>query len=413
MTTSTEDLTIVDTTLSVSSTSWPSIDPDLDCGTRADVTQYQFWCDGVLLVIIGLGGFVGNLMALVVLSRPKLRDVFHQLLLALACFDILYIICGGVSYTFRAFQAQSDIYTYLFPHLIYPLSHVAVTGTIFMTLAISIERYLGLCHPMLPPHSRKAWFYIVPVVVIAFALNVPKFMEVELEIETVNGTDIPFLKSSQLRYNENYVRGYIMWTRLFSTAIIPVTMLLFLNTRIIIDLFSSKVQRFGSTKRQRREINLCFILLCIVFVFFICHACRIFLDVYEFSNVEKIIQCAPDRPWLPEAWGQALPYVSHFMMILNSSVNFIVYCLVGHTFRRELCRTLGIRDYMSIPGAEWSRRTSRSDMVNGNGSTLVSIQPGGSRSLKNGHRSTYYNSPSSSPMNEGNKQAMINDLTEV
>ena len=51
-----------------------------------------------------------------------------------------------------------------------------MAGTIFMTLAISFERYLGLCHPLLNPHSRKAWFYILPVVVIAVTLNVPKFL---------------------------------------------------------------------------------------------------------------------------------------------------------------------------------------------------------------------------------------------
>jgi hypothetical protein len=38
-----------------------------------------------------------------VLSRPRLRDVFHTLLFALACFDILFIVFGGISYTFRAF----------------------------------------------------------------------------------------------------------------------------------------------------------------------------------------------------------------------------------------------------------------------------------------------------------------------
>lgn len=153
------------------------------CGQMYDTNTYRFWFEGVLVSVISLIGLVGNLLAVVVLSRPKLRDVFHQLLLALAGFDILYIVFGGVNYTFRALDASSDIFTYLFPYLIYPLTHVAMAGTIFMTLAISIERYLGLCHPLLPPHTRKAWFYILPVVVISFSLNAPKFMEVTLEFQ--------------------------------------------------------------------------------------------------------------------------------------------------------------------------------------------------------------------------------------
>ena len=54
-------------------------------------------------------------------------------------------------------QVSTDIYTYIFPYLVHPFSQIAMAGTIFMTLAISIERYLGLCHPLLPPHSRKPW----------------------------------------------------------------------------------------------------------------------------------------------------------------------------------------------------------------------------------------------------------------
>ena len=46
-------------------------------------------------------------------------------------------------------------------------------------------------------------------------------------------------------------------------------------------------------------------------------------------------------PWLPAYWGQVMPYISHTLMMLNSSGNFAIYCLVGHTFRRELLRTFG------------------------------------------------------------------------
>lgn len=73
-------------------------------------------------------------------------------------------------------------------------------------MAISLERYLGLCHPMLPLHTRKAWFYILPVVVLSFALNAPKFLEVQLEFEEVNGTRYPTLGSTELRFDETYIR---------------------------------------------------------------------------------------------------------------------------------------------------------------------------------------------------------------
>ena len=326
-------------------------------------TAPRFYCEGVSISVLGIIGLFGNLLALIVLSRPNLRDVFHQLLFAVASFDLMYIIVGGVNYTFKAFQANSDVYVYLYPHIIHPFTHIAATGVIYMTVAITIERYLGLCHPFLPPTSRKAWFYVLPVAIIAVAMNIPKFLEVEHNWEILPNQDtneteeVISYRNTPLRFKDDYFIGYRMWTRLFSDGIIPVIILVYLNTRIIVALISAtKVQRFNSARRQRKEINLTIILLFIVFIFFFCHAARIVLDVYEFVNLEKVLACRKLKmcqrqpfTYLPNNVFFFLPVISHMMQILNSSTNFIVYCLVGQNFRRELCRAFGIRKYSSIP----------------------------------------------------------------
>ena len=40
-----------------------------ECGTFEDVSAFRFWFDGVLVSVIAVVGFAGNLLALVVLSR--------------------------------------------------------------------------------------------------------------------------------------------------------------------------------------------------------------------------------------------------------------------------------------------------------------------------------------------------------
>ena len=67
------------------------------------------------------------------------------------------------------------------------------------------------------------------------------------QCEMVSDTEnVPTVDVTALRKNDDYIRGYLMWTRLFTTAIIPVTLLLILNVLIIRDVITSakKVNRY-------------------------------------------------------------------------------------------------------------------------------------------------------------------------
>jgi len=340
------------------------------CGEERSIEEtevvewYKYTCDGILVSVIGLIGIIGNICAVLVLARPKLKDCFHQLLIALAFFDTLYIICGGINYTFRAFEEvvpfdSAYAYKITYPHLILPFLNVGLCGTIFMTVAISIERFLGICHPLhYPPHTRKSWFYILPVLVISLLVNIPKFLEAEiyweddinaieiLRDENVTVIDIPKYipnyRPTELRMDETYIESYIMYFRIFFIAVIPLLLIILLNLRILYDIGTSKIQRFGSKRRWRRELNLFLILLCIVVTFICCHTPRIITDIWEFSyNKERIIcqehikKIFPSLNFISPFWIVCLSHVSHAMGILNSSVNFIIYSFVGHTFRSE------------------------------------------------------------------------------
>ena len=58
-----------------------------ECGDELEdeklVETFKYVCDGILVSLVGLVGVIGNLTSLFVLSRPKLRDAFHNLLFAL------------------------------------------------------------------------------------------------------------------------------------------------------------------------------------------------------------------------------------------------------------------------------------------------------------------------------------------
>ncbi len=208
-----------------------------------------FWTQGVASLAAAVFGLMGNAISIWVLSVPEMRaNAFNRLLLALAIVDCLFIVPGVVVYTAKAFDWwQSDAYNYAFPVFLYPFSEMALCSSIFMTVAIAVERYIGLCRPLQRlsgrgPYSAKC--YIFPVLLLAFLLNVPKFFE----SETVVVADPRFnssssrIKITELRMDPHYITYYTMWTRLLATGVIPLLVLALLNSKIYLSIRQSKQQ---------------------------------------------------------------------------------------------------------------------------------------------------------------------------
>ena len=76
------------------------------------------------------------------------------------------------------------------------------------------------------------------------------------------------------------------------------------------------------------------VLICIVAVFLICHIPRVVLNCTEFFLVDQIIEC-PDH-FMPPNWNLCLASVNHALLIINASINFIIYTSVGDSFKKAL-----------------------------------------------------------------------------
>ena len=185
------------------------------------------------LVFFGVIGLLSNIFTIVVLCQPNMRKrVFYNLLLALACFDTLFILTYGTSYAYRSLIGlECPDYKKEVFDLFYPAREICLVGSIYMTVAISLERYLGICHPHLQS-SRRALVYILPVVIIDFAFTFPTFMEIEYSFE--NGTLETRWKD--MRYEHQYQQAYKLWASVIFKTIIPLVSLLILNGSIIVTM---------------------------------------------------------------------------------------------------------------------------------------------------------------------------------
>lgn len=359
-----------------------------DCmATPNNSKAWSIVCEGILSIIVGLCGLMGNGATIAVLSRPNFKETFHKLLICLSCFDSLFIGSAILIYSIRAYKLyqKGTLLAYLVDYtfmIIYPLANVALYGSIYITLAVSIERFLGVVYPVQSRTRprRHLWSYLVPVLVLSIGLNIPKALEFQLK--ATNETRQEAGESEWAR-DLTYIHYYKVWCNLIVTAIIPITILVICNGIIFFQLRKSRKEMLASRQANNTALattistttttaaatttstgmatscgnrtqgcnspdySLALILAGIVIVFVVCHSCRFFLAFYHVSVVEKTSLCMEkNKPTQLPSWMYVVAPINHLMLMVNSSVNFIIYCAVGSRFRRALtCRLLTRRSH--------------------------------------------------------------------
>ena len=290
-----------------------------------------FWIGGIALVVMATIGVIGNALSLITLLRPKFRNqAFYQILITLTLYDTLFIVTYAICYGHyhMACRLPDGVYNLNIERMTSPISDVGLYGSIYTTLAISFERYLGLCHPFLK-YRRKSWIYIVPIVIITFSFNIPHYFQFDFFM--VNGT----LETEPRPYflRETYTLRYEMWASLFFEDLIPFPTILVLNCLILRTIRTSIPNSICNDKdRTTQEKQITKTVLIVVAVFLFCRSFGLiyFTLCYLGSEEDDFI-----RKWI------FITPIFHFTEITNSSINFFIYCFVGTKFRNELIIMFG------------------------------------------------------------------------
>lgn len=53
---------------------------------------FEFWSNGILLNLVGILGILGNVLSMIILSRPQMRSSINYLLIGLARCDTVLIV---------------------------------------------------------------------------------------------------------------------------------------------------------------------------------------------------------------------------------------------------------------------------------------------------------------------------------
>ena len=120
--------------------------------------------------------------------------------------------------------------------VMYPIVHISYTGSIFMIVLVSFERYVSVCHMREVPIKRII-LYTAIVTLFAIICNIPSMMIYKWE--RIDGTI--FTKRTNLGCNESFITLYLTYVLnlvlryiLPTVALIVFNLLIFKKVRMLI-----------------------------------------------------------------------------------------------------------------------------------------------------------------------------------
>jgi len=207
--------------------------------------------------------------------------------------------------------------------VVFPLATSAQTASVYLTLTVTLERYVAVCHPLraraLCTYGR-ARIYVIVIIIFSICYNIPRFFEVQLtEFPDSEFGFIYCIGASDLRANLDYVKIYIHWLYLVFIYFIPFSCITFFNSMIYRQVRRANRERQRLSRTEKREIGLATMLFCVVIVFLCCNILALVTNI-----LEAFYDLIEDH----------LVKISNLLVTINSSVNFIIYVIFGEKFKR-------------------------------------------------------------------------------
>uniref|UniRef100_A0A4W6FVJ8 G protein-coupled receptor 142 n=1 Tax=Lates calcarifer TaxID=8187 RepID=A0A4W6FVJ8_LATCA len=250
-----------------------------------------------------------NILTAVALSRLACRTkkALYYYLLAVTGSDILsqlFIIFVGFLLETAVFHRDVPA---LLLHSVSAAEFAANHASIWSTVPLTVDRYVALCHPLL--HRQ-----------ISYPARARKIIAVVLALSLASG--VPFFWWSDMWRNSNpptALDTVLIWTHVTIIYFLPCSIFLVLNSLIIQTLR----ERGPKSAPPRRLGKTTAMLLAITSVFSVLWAPRTIVVIYHLyvSSVHR-------------DWRVHLAYdLSNMLAMLNTAVNFFLYCFVSKPFR--------------------------------------------------------------------------------
>jgi hypothetical protein len=308
---------------------------------------FEYVVKSTLMPAVSLFGLVGNSLSIYILHHKevKLKRDFVEVLCSLATFDNLLLISTFFLFSLPTLSGGYDahVFPYTVPYL-YPTCNTFMTCSIYMTVGVAVNRYLDISDSCRQMRRIKSGYMQASIVfVMSVVVNIPRWFEFDYEIahETVNVTSLAageatFVEVNQsrvvatptlLRQNDEYIRDYTLISATVLIVLLPMIIMMVSSILIYRTMeANASISVFSDAQeqaRRRRNRSITLMLFGIIFLFLLCHVGEVFISFYELINV-----IYGERSAFP-AWARNTVTINHLLVVMNSSLNFVIYCKVS------------------------------------------------------------------------------------
>lgn len=122
-------------------------------------------------------------------------------------------------------------------------SFPAQTGSVYSVIAVTVERYIAVCHPL---YARsictwsRAKYYTISVLLFSTIYNLPRWGEF-VTVSTDPETGSVRNEMTELRCNTTYITVYVQWCNFVVMILLPIILLVVLNAIIFLEVGSCSI----------------------------------------------------------------------------------------------------------------------------------------------------------------------------
>ena len=370
--------------------------------------QLSWWFGDVGLTTFACCGSFLDLLAISILKTEKHACSFNHLLCFVSMIDICFLVSSMI---YHVANTDTNMYSTLWTvilliYVIGPLRSISMYASVYMTVALSYDRYKAISMPhkyriqerltssSMCGELTRPITYTIKALIPSILFYLPQFFMFEIRqhtshCDTKNLTSMITLEKNiscntikysigvtELRTNDQFRLWYLNFGNFTFTLALPLFLIIVFNFIVYRKVKDFCKRQRNLQREESKQIDMAYQLFVFIFLFTVCHALRIILNVTEYLSdnyYKELNKCEPPSTsfWL----RITIPPISSFMISFFAASNFFVYVLFNEDFRITLKERLEnlVKCFCGIQLRLYNRNIDLNRNINSNNPNAIEM----------------------------------------